>query len=264
MCTVIVLWQTCPGMPLVVAANRDELLERPTLGPTWQDDVVVSGRDQVSGGTWMGATARGFVVAVTNQRTHKLPDPTRKSRGAVVAEALARGTRDAVRAQVQALRPEDYNGFNLIWGDASGVEVAYVHDGDAPELHALPAGVTVIANDRIGSPEFPRADLAAARAGAVAHLPWSRLRTELAGILADHTLPPPERTPQPPPGGLITAATARQVQALCIHAGRYGTRSATLAAVGDDGLREYLVSLEAPCRAPLVDARRFGAGQNAQ
>ncbi|MCA9679653.1 MAG: hypothetical protein KC464_31765, partial [Myxococcales bacterium] len=83
------------------------------------------------------------------------------------------------------------------------------------------------------------------------------LATDLAGVLADHTLPPPERTPVPPPGAFITAETARLVQAVCIHAPRYGTRSATLAAVGDDGLRDYHVSLDAPCRSPLVDARRL-------
>ncbi len=270
MCTVIVLWQTCPGVPLVLAANRDELLDRPTTGPDWPASppgVVISGRDQVSGGTWMGATERGFVVAVTNQRTHKAPDPTRRSRGAVVAEALALGDRDAVRALVAGLRPEDYNGFNLIWGDATGVEVAYVHDGAAPELQPLPPGVTVIANDRIGSPEFPRADLAWARAHAVASEPWPRLATSLAAILSDHTLPPPERTPAPPPGGFLTAETARLVQAVCIHAGRYGTRSATIAAVDATGLRDYLVSLAPACAAPLVDARRFAARagrQNAQ
>lgn len=257
MCTVIVLHHTAPGLPLVLAANRDELYDRPTDGPRRLDDgTVVSGIDRISGGTWMGATPAGLVVAVTNQRTHKMPDPTRRSRGAVVAAALAAGNRDAVRDLVAAIDPADYNGFNLIFGDASGVEVAYVHPGAPVEIATLPAGVTVIANDRIGSPEFPRAELAGSLTAHVASRPWPALATALGGILADHTLPSPEHTPLPPPGSFITAETARLVQAVCIHTPRYGTRSATLAAIGPTGLSAYLVSRGPPCRAPLIHTAR--------
>jgi uncharacterized protein with NRDE domain len=180
-----------------------------------------------------------------------MPDPTKKSRGAVVRAALAAGSRAAIRELLAALRPEDYNGFNLIAADASGADVAYVHGGAEVELFELPPGVSVIANDRVGSPEFPRADLAAAAVARIATEPWPRLATELAAILSDHTMPPPEQTPIPPPGSFITAETARLVQAVCIHTPRYGTRSGTLAAVGPGGLAHYLVTLESPCRSPF-------------
>jgi uncharacterized protein with NRDE domain len=257
MCTVIVLRNVVPGLPLVLAANRDELYERPTDGARWEGEIVVSGVDRVSGGTWMGATASGLIVAVTNQRTHRMPDPTRRSRGEVVRDGLRAGSRDGVRAMVTALDPDAYNGFNLIWGDATGVEVAYVHPGAPVELGALDPGVTVIANDRIGSADFPRADHALSLTRAVPETPWPRVATALAGILGDHAMPPPERTPLPPPGSFITAETARLVQAICIHTTRYGTRSATLAAVAPGGLAHYLVSADAPCRSPLVDATRL-------
>lgn len=254
---MIVLRDAGGGLPLVVAANRDELYARPTDGPARWGDAIVSGVDRVSGGTWMGATEGGLIVAVTNQRTWRMPDPAKRSRGEVVRAALAAGTRTAARDLAAALRPDDYNGFNLIVGDATGADVVYVHPGAPPEVHALPAGVSVIANDRVGSPEFPRADHAAARAAAVAATPWPRLATELADILADHTLPPPERTPLPPPGAFITAETARLVQAVCIHTPMYGTRSATIAAVDQGRLAHYLVSQGTACRAPLVDVRRL-------
>ncbi len=256
MCTVVVLRETVPGMPLVVAANRDELYDRPTDGPRRDGDVIVSGVDRLAGGTWMGATAQGLVVALTNQRTWQSPDPTRRSRGQIVLTALATGTREGVRAHVSSLDPDAYNGFHLVFGDATGCEVAYVRPGEPIELALLPPGVTVIANDRIGSPEFPRADRAAAEVAPVASLGWPAVATALAGILSDHTMPPPERTPPAPPGSLIAAAgpdAARRVQALCIHTARYGTRSATLAAVTPRGLRHYLVSLDAPCISPLQE-----------
>jgi uncharacterized protein with NRDE domain len=259
MCTVVVLRDTVPGVPLVVAANRDELYVRPTDGPRRDGDVILSGIDRVAGGTWMGATAAGLVVALTNQRTWQSPDPARRSRGQVVLDALAEGTRERVRAHVSSLDPGLFNGFHLVYGDATGSEVAYVRAGEPVEIAVLPTGVSVIANDRIGSPEFPRADRAAAEAARIACRPWPEVATALGGVLADHTMPPPERTPPAPPGSLIALAgpeAARRVQALCIHTERYGTRSAAIAAVTPRGLGHYLVSLDAPCISPLMERWR--------
>jgi uncharacterized protein with NRDE domain len=230
MCTVIVMRGIVEGLPLVIAANRDELYERPTDGARWEGATVVSGVDRISGGTWMGATAAGLIVAVTNHRTGRMPDLTRKSRGAVVRAALAAGTREGVRALVGALVPAEYNGFNLFWGDASGTEIAYVRPDAAIEIVEVEAGVTVLANDRVGSADV-RAERAFALVTEVAERSWPAIATELARILAE------------PP--------------VCIHTERYGTRSATVAAVGAAGLAHYLVSVDAACRSPLVDARRL-------
>jgi uncharacterized protein with NRDE domain len=247
-----------PGLPLVLAANRDELYTRPTDGPRrLAGGAIVAGVDRVSGGTWMGATPAGLVVALTNQRTHRMPDPSRRSRGEVVLAALAAGDRAAARDLALGLAPAAYNGFNLILADAAGADLVYVHPGAPVEGKALPPGVSVVANDRIGSPEFPRADHAAARAERIAGLPWPRLATALAGILADHTVPPPERTPRPPPGSIISPADAARVQAVCIHTAHYGTRSGAIVAVSPGVLAHYLVSLDAPCRAPLVDVHKL-------
>jgi uncharacterized protein with NRDE domain len=233
MCTVIVLRDVVPGLPLVIAANRDVLFARPTEGARWEGATVVSGVDGISGGTWMGATTGGLVVAVTNHRTGRMPDLTKKSRGAVVRDALAAGSREGVRALVDALEPAAYNGFNLFWGDATGAEIAYVRP-DAPiEITAVAAGVTVLANDRVGTADV-RAERAFELATGVVGVAWPRIATELGAVLAERPI--------------------------CIHTERYGTRSATIAAVGVGGaagLAHYLVSVDAPCRSPLVDAGRL-------
>lgn len=258
MCTVIVLRETAPGLPLVVAANRDEVYARPTDGPRRLDDgTILGGVDRVSGGTWMGATPGGLVVALTNQRTSRMPDPSKRSRGEVVLAALALGTRDAARVHAASLDPADYNGFNLILGDATGADVIHVHPEHPVDVVSLPPGVTVIANDRIGSPEFPRADRAADLAARVARERWPRLATDLAAILADHTPPPPEYVPELPPWLPFTRDEAARLQAVCIHTRVYGTRHGAIAAVAPDGLAHYLVSVDRPCVAPFVDVRRL-------
>ncbi len=213
---MILLSGTVPGHPLVVAANRDEFFGRPTAPPKHADGTIVSGVDLVSGGTWMGATDDGFVVAVTNQRTGVKPDPTKQSRGALVTGCLAAGNRIDAVAHVRSLDLTDFNPFHLILADAAGVEVFFA----AEEHLVLPRGVTVITNVR---GEVP---VARAQALEIAEQPWPKVATSLATILSE----PPT----------------------CLHTEIYGTRSATIAAVAPDGLAHYLVSAEAPCRSPLV------------
>ena len=78
MCTLAIYFQTNTEYPVVVAANRDEFYNRPTITPTQLVDEpwVVAGRDAVAGGTWLGVNAHNLVVGVLNRRTAKAPDPT--------------------------------------------------------------------------------------------------------------------------------------------------------------------------------------------
>ena len=228
MCTVIVLRDVVAGWPLVVGANRDELYERPTDGPARIGGAWVPGVDRVSGGTWMGATPAGLFVAVTNRYTGRPPDPTKRSRGAIVTAALAAPDREAAVARAAAVDPADYNGFNLLVADARGAEVVHVQAGEPVEVIALPPGVTVLANDRLGAAPAERVARAAARAAAIDPAP-PRAITALADLLADHAAP------------------------VCLHSSRYGTRSSALVAVGPEGLARFLASPGPACRAPMFD-----------
>jgi uncharacterized protein with NRDE domain len=87
MCVLAVWLRPAPGVPLVVAANRDESLSRPSAPPAALDGGVVAGRDLESWGTWLGVNRDGLFVAVTNRPA---PAKTRDSlsRGLVALEAL--------------------------------------------------------------------------------------------------------------------------------------------------------------------------------
>jgi uncharacterized protein with NRDE domain len=68
MCTLIVSIRQHDAVPLVVAANRDELLTRPARGPfKWKGLPFVAPRDEQAGGSWLGLTTRGLFVGVTNR-----------------------------------------------------------------------------------------------------------------------------------------------------------------------------------------------------
>lgn len=252
MCTIVALRGVHPDYPLVVAANRDEFYARRATSPQVLRAAprVLGGMDTVSRGTWMGVTPAGFFVGLTNQRTHDAPDPSRASRGPLVLEALARGTTDAVREMLDELAPGSVNPFNLLYGDAGSLEVAYVH-GDAPaEITALPPGVHVLSNDRLHSPDFPKSARARALVEPHVDAPWPALRDHLRRVLADHEQPD---VVAPPPGSRFAPALLRRLGALCVHTDAYGTCSATLLALVPDAVAHYEFAAGPPCRVGFVD-----------
>ena len=80
MCTLIALHRPHPRVPLVVAANRDEYLDRPASGLAIFESGgrrIVAPRDLRAGGTWLGLNDRGMFAALTN-RPNPTPDASRK------------------------------------------------------------------------------------------------------------------------------------------------------------------------------------------
>lgn len=253
MCTLVVLDRVHPRYPVIVAANRDEHLDRPARPPELlvRDPRVAGGRDVRAGGTWLAVNERGFFAALTNQRPDGPPVAAPRSRGEIVVRVAAAGDRDAAEASLRRLDPSDYNPFNLVYGDAGGLRVAYGRPGRPLRVEPVPPGVHVLPNDVLDAPAVPKVARLRDRVAAVADRPWSALAAALAEILADHTLPPLEAVPPHPAG--LPPAIARQLEAVCIHAPGYGTRSASLVALEPDRVAAYLHAEGPPCRTPFTD-----------
>lgn len=114
MCVFAMAWKAHPRWQLVVAANRDEFHERPSAPlARWQDrPEILAGRDEVSGGTWLGITpSLGRFCAVTNvsgaRRSSVAP-----SRGSLVSGVLLPTSRapDWVLPHLSS-----FSGFNLAY-----------------------------------------------------------------------------------------------------------------------------------------------------
>ena len=155
MCTIAILVDVLVDAPVAIAANRDEFHARPARAPVALAPGVVGGKDELLGGSWLAFSSDGRFAAVTNQREPHAPRATR-SRGAWVTGLLAAGDRAAMAAFVDALDPRAYASGNLVYGDASGVEVAYLRRDGSRARHALPPGITVLANDRVDAPGQPK------------------------------------------------------------------------------------------------------------
>ncbi|MCX7685463.1 MAG: NRDE family protein [Acetobacteraceae bacterium] len=163
MCTLILLRRPGHRWPLIVAANRDERLERPWSAPArhWPARPgVIAGRDDAAGGTWMGLNDRGVLAAVLN-RPHSLgPAPGKRSRGELPLLALEHPSAKAAAAALCALDAALWRPFNLVLADASGGWFLRGLGHGRPEARPLPPGLSIVTaqepND-VSSPRIARA-----------------------------------------------------------------------------------------------------------
>lgn len=137
MCTLVMLLRPGHAWPVLIAANRDEMRDRPWDPPArhWPDRAHVrAGRDVLAGGSWLGINDDGVVAGVLNRFNTLGPAEGKRSRGELVLEALDHATaRDAASALAD-LDPEAYRGFNLVITD--GLEAFWLRNA-AMEAEAL-------------------------------------------------------------------------------------------------------------------------------
>ncbi|HSP13196.1 MAG TPA: NRDE family protein [Thermoanaerobaculia bacterium] len=142
--------------PLIVAANRDEDYERPTLPATFWPDApdILGGRDALHLGSWLAVTRGGRFAAVTNLKGASR-DPRKRSRGELVSD-FVRGSEQPLQYVTEvAARADQYAGFHLIAGELGG-DVAQYSGVSA----RLPDGIHAISNAPAGV-RWPKVDIAA-------------------------------------------------------------------------------------------------------
>ena len=151
MCLILFAHHCRTDLPLVLLANRDEYLARPTApaAPWPESPGMVAGRDLVAGGTWLGIARGGRWAAVTNIRDGERTPAGGPSRGWLVRDYLLSTAPPAAFADRLTPRRDDYAGFNLLLGDVR--EVWYV-SSQAPAPVALPPGCYGLSNGRLDTP----------------------------------------------------------------------------------------------------------------
>ena len=139
MCLIAFAVDAHAACPLLIAANRDEFLDRPTAGlHRWtlsSGADVVAGRDLRDGGTWLGVSPGGRVAMLTNVRDGQ-PGTALRSRGELATRWLA-GEVDWSSLQA-SIDPSDYGGFNLVVGDFHQGFWAWLGNRDPQCPHEAP------------------------------------------------------------------------------------------------------------------------------
>jgi len=259
MCTLILAWQVFDETPVVVAANRDERLDRPSEPPrqSGADPAVVAPRDERAGGTWIGINDDGCFAGITNRWTDTALEGTR-SRGHLVGDALACHSAAAVRDRVEAaVSADSYDGFFLVVADAADA-FCLEWDGTLRTTRFDP-GVHVVVNvgvdDRFSIPDSRRdagrtqATNARAVGAALDHADGA----ETAGPRVEDA-----RT------GRVTSWLESAARVLgdheygvCIHGDGFGTRSSSLIALGREC--DYAFADGPPCETPYEPVSGAGA-----
>ena len=177
MCLIVVARHVHPRFPLVIAANRDEVLGRDAAGlDRWSDeqfaegigqappsstngapppltpDGLVAGRDRAAGGTWLAVAAGGRFSAVTNVRDASTP-PVALSRGRLPLLGVA-GEMPGDLAS--------YGPANVLWGDADQLMWASNRGDTGPR--EVGEGVHAVSNASLDTP-WPKSVAAAEAMG---------------------------------------------------------------------------------------------------
>jgi len=198
MCTLVILRRSGHRWPVLIGANRDEMVNRPSKPPGrhWPDrPEVIAGLDMLAGGSWLGINDWGVVVAVLNRHGSLGPSPGQRSRGELVLEALDHADAAAAAEALSDLDPKAYRTFNLIIADEShGFWLR--HAGDARiKLKPLKEGLSMIAAGDLDDLTTRRLELAlpAFRAWPTPdpdHDDWSGWQSLLGSTRAPPSEPP--------------------------------------------------------------------------
>lgn len=166
MCTLVILRRPEHQWPVIIGANRDEMIDRPNLPPDrhWRDrEEVVAGMDLLGGGSWLGVNDWGLAAAILNRHGSLGPDATLRSRGELVLEALDHADAVAAAAALSQLDPAAYRSFNLIVADNRDAFWLRHVGGKRIEAFPLKEGLSLIAAGDIDETETRRLALARPR-----------------------------------------------------------------------------------------------------
>ena len=258
MCTLALWLRPGAEVPLVVFANRDERLDRPALPPRVEPGPprVLTPVDVQEGGTWLGLNEHGLFVGITN-RAGAPRDGTRRSRGALVREALTAPSARALRERLEGLGHGVHNPFHLLYADR---EEAFLTWDDERAVHHV--GLCTVGGhvDRGVAPT----DLAIVTEQGHA---WDAVRPLGARDAfvrrAWEALPAARRDDPAALLGLLAQHGDSPLDGACVHAdvAGYGTRSSFVLALAREPGRSRALWVEGkPCTvaAAAVDLEPLG------
>ena len=225
MCLILFSYKQHPDLPLVVLANRDEFLARPTReAHWWEEENILAGKDLKAGGSWLGVSRGGRFAALTNVREPHNIKADAPSRGALVTDFLTSAISPEAYLDQIAAKGQAFNGFNLLVADHDSLWY-YGNRGEAPQ--PLSPGVYGLSNALLDTP-WPKLET-----GKEALANWlvKPNEQEAFNILQDPHIYPDERLPATG----VPLEWERGLSARFIRMENYGTRCSTLLRIDAKG-----------------------------
>ncbi len=230
MCLILLAWRVRPDYPLVLAANRDEFHQRVAAPAAWWSSPrILAGRDLSAGGTWLAVTPDGRFAALTNYREPSRQRADAPSRGSLPVRLLTQRLPAAQQLQELQRIAGDYNGFNVLFSDATQ---AAVFESVIGRGRVLEPGVYGLSNHVLDTP-WPKVITAkAALASALTQLPEEHALLEL---LRDDRAADDRELPRTG----LTLDWERLLSSAFVRSPTYGTRCSTIVLIDRHGRARF-------------------------
>ncbi len=147
MCTLVILRRSGDHWPLILAANRDEMRDRPWQPPGrhWPDRPdIVAGLDEEAGGSWLGLNDDGVAAAILNRRGSLGPAAGMRSRGELVLDALDYADASTAADALSALEAASYRPFNMVIADNRDAFWLANRGGKQVTVTDIPEGLSLL------------------------------------------------------------------------------------------------------------------------
>ncbi len=162
MCTLIILRRPEHKWPIIMGANRDELLARQWLCPArhWDDrPTIVGGLDKEAGGSWLGINDYGVTAAILNRTGTLGAEANKRTRGELVLEALDHADASSAAKALSNINGHAYRPFNMVIADnrdAFWVAHRCAQKSHSVEVQPIPIGVSMLTSLDINDLRSPR------------------------------------------------------------------------------------------------------------
>ncbi len=234
MCLILLSYDMHPVYRMVLAANRDEFYNRPTLPlDFWNDEPdILAGRDLKCSGVWLGVTRIGRIAAVTNFRGPGFEIIDAPSRGLLVSDFLL--SKESPKSYLKHLEATGnrYNGFNLIVGDRNEL---FYYSNRGNRMEKMKPGLYGLSNHLLDTP-WPKVKKGKTYLNTLLSGKSKIDPEDIFNILTDNSYPPDNMLPDTGAG----YKWERILSPLFITSRFYGTRSSSIVLVERNGKITFL------------------------
>ena len=253
MCVIILALRKNKQYPFIVAANRDEYYNRPTIAADYWPDLpeVIAGRDKQAGGTWLGLSRTGRFAAITNHYEPGCHNPKLQSRGELVSRFLVTDENLDEYSRQLDLTQKNYNGYGLVFGSFS--HLRYQTNRDS-QIVDITKGVHGLSNHFLNTP-WPRVEEGKRKLLEIAQSEDQLETDQIFEILLDSNASNPDYSEENV-SNLLQAIDPVQMP-IFIRLNDYGTRSSSVILVDRNGMVTFEERTFAPSLRKIVARRKF-------
>ena len=221
MCLIFLAFNQHPKYPLIIAANRDEFLDRPAKQiDFWPENPkILAGKDLTAGGTWLGVTKTGYFAMLTNFRDMLNIKSNAPSRGKLVLDYLVGELEPSSYLQALNSNASLYNGYNIILGS---LDDPWYYSNQNNKIYQLGTGIYGLSNALLDT-KWPKVEQGKKQFTEIIKLDDIDLES-IFSLMNDKTLAEDEQLPDTG----IGYEKEKLLSSLYIDMPGYGTRNTTI------------------------------------